>query len=681
MAGNIKDLIVRIMVDDADVEKFQKAGGKAFEFGNVVNAGAVAAAGGLALLGGAAVGATVAAAEVEAANDRLAASLGLTESQASAMADATQAVYANAFGDSLESVQAATAGIITSIEGMRDATAEDIQSVTEKVVTLADGFELEADRISQVVGQMLSSGLVESADEGLDLLTVALQKVPAAVRGDILDAVDEYGPFFEGIGLSGEAAMTALVNASERGMYGIDKTGDAVKEFSIRATDMSTASVAAYEAAGLSAEDMAAKVLAGGDAAHQGFLQVVNGLLEIEDPVLQANSAIALFGTPLEDLGVNEIPQFLSGLAGVKGGLGEVAGAAQSMADTASGNVATSWEGIQRTFEATAITLGESFLPIATDVLGVIGDFAAWASENTELITVLGGIAAVLAGGILLVAAGMKVFAVAQAIQTAAQWASNAAWLASPITWIIIAIIAAIALLVAAGIWLYENWDEVTKWLGEAWENVAAWFQSVGDGIAAWWNDLWTGIAQWVVDTFGPMIQFVMERFEMFQLGLRIIGDAIAKWWNDLWSGIGSFFGTIWDGLQDIVRGAWNGIVGWIESGVNNAINLINGIIRGINNVGGAVGIHLNLIPNVNIPRLATGGITLGPQLAVVGDNRSGREAVLPLDDPRSAAMLRDAIGGGGGPLKIDPASIDQLARAVAGYVRLKGRDGGEAFA
>ena len=173
----------------------------------------------------------------------------------------------------------------------------------------------------------------------------------------------------------------------------------------------------------------------------------------------------------------------------------------------------------------------------------------------------------------------------------------------------------------------------------------------------------------------------VMERFEMFQLGLRIIGDAIAKWWNDLWSGIGSFFGTIWDGLQDIVRGAWNGIVGWIESGVNNAINLINGIIRGINNVGGAVGIHLNLIPNVNIPRLATGGITLGPQLAVVGDNRSGREAVVPLDDPRSAAMLRDAMGGSNA---IDQATLDRtvekLIRGLGNEIKRQLRDGGVVF-
>ena len=75
---------------------------------------------------------------------------------------------------------------------------------------------IEADRISQVVGQMLSTGLASSAEEGLDLITAALQKVPAAVREDILDATDEYGPFFAQIGMSGDDAMNALVEAEDR---------------------------------------------------------------------------------------------------------------------------------------------------------------------------------------------------------------------------------------------------------------------------------------------------------------------------------------------------------------------------------------------------------------------------------------------------------------------------------
>ncbi len=46
-----------------------------------------------------------------------------------------------------------------------------------------------------------------------------------------------------------------------------------------------------------------------------------------------------------------------------------------------------------------------------------------------------------------------------------------------------------------------------------------------------------------------------------------------------------------------------------------------------------------------NIPMLAQGGIAIGPQLAVVGDNRSGREAIIPLE---KLPGLMQKMGGAG---------------------------------
>lgn len=46
-----------------------------------------------------------------------------------------------------------------------------------------------------------------------------------------------------------------------------------------------------------------------------------------------------------------------------------------------------------------------------------------------------------------------------------------------------------------------------------------------------------------------------------------------------------------------------------------------------------------------SIPKLAQGGIAVGPQLAVVGDNRSGREAIIPLE---KLPGLMNKMGGSG---------------------------------
>lgn len=497
------------------------------------------------------------AVDVEAVNDRLAAQLGLTEEEARRAGEAAAGAYGNAFGESREAVQEATAGVISSIRGMREASVDELQGITEKVLTLSDGFKIEADRISQVVGQMLSTGLAASAEEGLDLLTASLQKVPAAVREDVLDAVDEYGGFFAQIGLSGEEAMGALVAASEKGMFGIDKTGDALKEFTIRATDMSTSSVAAYEALGLSADDMAAKILAGGDAGAEGFQQIVDGLLSMEDPVARSQAAIALFGTPLEDLGTNEIPAFLQGLSDMSGGLGEFEGAAQSMADTAGDNVATKWEEVRRTFENVVTTIAGQLLPAVMPLL-------EWAAQNPALLT-----AVAIAVGVL--AAAFGVLAVAQ-------WAVNTAMFASPLTWIILGIVALIAALVL----LVANWDAVVAWISEVWSGFVSWLQGVMEGLAAWWNEMWAGFGSWVQEVWSGFIGWISDTWSGFVAWLQSVGDGIASWWNGLWAGIGAWIQSVWQGFIGWVQGIASGFVSFLMSAFSGYVSFWAGIWNGV---------------------------------------------------------------------------------------------------
>lgn len=512
-------------------------------------AGATAAVAVAAAFGAALVNAV----NIDAANDKIAAQLGLTEEESAKAGEAAAGAYTNAFGESMEAVQGATAGVIGSIKGMREASVAEIQGITEKVLTLSDGFEMEADRISQVVGQMISTGLVENAEQGLDLLTAALQKVPPAVREDIIDAVDEYGPFFAQIGMDGDAAMSALVAASEKGMYGIDKTGDALKEFTIRGTDMSATSVEAYEAMGLSAEEMSAALLAGGETGAEAFDMIVAGLLGIEDPVAQSQAALALFGTPLEDLGTNEIPGFLGSLQDIQGGLGDTAGAAQAMADTIGGNVSTQWTGLTRQFEGIMTTIAEGLLPVLEPLM-------AWLVDNPAAVE---GFALVL--GVLAVAfMGLSV----------ATWASNAAFLASPITWIVLGIVA----LVAALVWLISNWDEVVAWISEVWAGFISWITGVIDGFVAWWNEVWAGFASWITSVWEGFVGWITGIWEGFISWVTGIIDGFVAWWNGLWAAVGQTISDTWQGFVGFITGVWDGFVGWIMGVLSGFIVFWSGI-------------------------------------------------------------------------------------------------------
>lgn len=536
MAMDIGSLVAFLELDDSKFEKGAKdVGGKLP--GWMAAAGAVAAVAVAAAFSAAFVNAV----NIDAGNDKLAGQLALTEEESQRAGEAAAGAYANAFGDSMETVQGTTAGVISSIQGMREASVDELQGIVEKVQTLSDAFGIESDRISQVVGQMLSTGMASSAQEGVDLLTAVLQQVPSAVREDVLDAVDEYGPFFQQIGISGTDAMNMLVQASEKGMYGIDKTGDAVKEFGIRATDMSALTTGVYETLGLDAVDMSNKLLAGGETAKGAFDTIVDGLLGIQDPSARANAAIALFGTPLEDIGVNEIPTFLEALKGGDEGMGNFAGSAEKLASTMSGNVASSWEGIMRHVEMFATQIAAQLLPVLEAVF-------QWMSDNPTVVQALGVALGVLTAVVLGLAAAL--------------------WVASltPITLIIAAIIVGVTLLVAAITWLVLNWDAVWAWIAQTFEGFVGWFNGVMEGFVTWWNGMWEGFASWVVQVWEGFIGWIEGVWSGFVGWLQGVGDGLASWWNGLWAGIGAWIQSVWEGIVSWVNGVVSGFVAWLIS-------------------------------------------------------------------------------------------------------------------
>ncbi|WP_161804405.1 hypothetical protein [Microbacterium sp. GCS4] len=547
MAMDIGTLVGYLELDTSKFEESAKGAGAKMP-GWMAAAGALAATAAAAAFGAAFVNAV----NVEAGNQKVAAQLGLTEEESRRAGDAAAAAYKAGFGESMAGVQETTAGVISSIRGMREASVDELEGIVSGVQMLSDSFGIEADRISQVVGQMLSTGLASSAEEGLDLLTASLQRVPAAVREDVMDAVDEYGPFFAQIGLSGEEAMSALVTASEKGMYGIDKTGDAVKEFGLQMQDMAK-NGPVLEGLGLNAEEMAAKFLAGGDSSREAFQQIVDGLLGMQDPVAQSAAAVSLFGTPLEDLNTGEIPAFLQGLSDMEGGLGDVSGSMQAMSDTAGDSVAAKWDQVTRSFEGVVTTVAGQLLPALVPLLD-------WAAENPAL---LGA-----------VAAAVGAMAVAWGVYTVAQWAANAAILANPITWIVLAIGAVIAALVL----LVANWDAVVAWISEVWGGFVSWLTEVTEGIAAWWNELWAGFGAWVTSVWEGFVGFISDTWSNFVLGLQIIGDALAAWWNGLWSGVGQFISDVWNGFIGFVQGIFQGYVAWVMSVASGFVNGWNAV-------------------------------------------------------------------------------------------------------
>lgn len=443
--------------------------------------GAHGAAGKMALLAGA-VGSTAAAAallgeawgqnlDLSRGTAKATAQLNLTAEESERVGKVAGQLYAAGFGESASDMTAATASVVSSIGGMREASAEELAKMTGQMKGIADTFDMDVARVAQVTGQMVKAGLAKDAQEGADLLAATFQKVPENVREDVLDAVDEYAPFMEQLGIVGTSAMEVLATGAEKGMFGIDKAGDAVKEFTIRATDMSKSTSGAYDLIGISQKEMTDALLAGGDEANRAFNQIMEGLLGVEDPAAQAQAAIALFGTPLEDLNTGEIPQFLEGLYYSASNMDDVAGSAQGVADNVS-SVSDPMESLKRSL---AGTVSEGLQPF----VGPAQQIAEWAKENPGAMQAVVIVLGVLAGAL--------------GVAAVAQWVMNSAMLASPTTWIILGI----GLLIGALVLLVQNWDTVVKFLkgtfGPILRDVQAWFGDVGRKAGELWGGLVSG--------------------------------------------------------------------------------------------------------------------------------------------------------------------------------------------
>jgi phage-related minor tail protein len=289
--------------------------------------------------------------DISAANDKLAAQLNLGTQAADTAGKAAANIYKGNWGDSIEDVDDSIAAVGSSLLNLNKASSPEIENLTEKALNLASAFDIEVSRSVNSAGILIKTGLARDANQAYDLITAALQGVPKEVREDILDASDEYSTYFKGLGFTGAQAFQLLKNASAGGAIQIDKAGDAIKEFSIRSTDMSTLSVSAYKAIGLNAKTMSNDILAGGDKAKGAFDKIVTGLLNIKDPTTQSNTAISLFGTQFEDIGVKNIPAFLQGLKGLGGGLTDVDGAADRFGKTLNDNAKSNVDGLIRTLK------------------------------------------------------------------------------------------------------------------------------------------------------------------------------------------------------------------------------------------------------------------------------------------------------------------------------------------
>lgn len=412
----------------------------------------------------------------------MAANLGITPQLAAGYADVAADLYAQGWGASLEEVGGSVQSMLSELG---DLSKDELEELAPLLMGIAEQTGADMARLSDATSKLVITGLADNAVAAADIVAKAYQSFGESSGEDILDTITEYSGQFEKLGIDAETAMGMVKQAMDAGARNTDFVADALKEFSIRSVDGSKASMEAYDALGLSGEEMTKRLAAGGPGAAAAMQEVFDAINGVGDAATKEQLAVALFGTKAEDLGA--ALEAMNPRTAAEG-FGEFAGTAQDMAD-ASMSLDDMLNGLGRTLSLSIADTIRPMLPMLRDFMGVVTGVFGWLRDNPIVTTILLAIGAAIA------------------VMAAAQWAFNVAMLANPIVlWVTLALVA-IGALVAGIAWVWQNWGGIVAFFGETTTNVGGWFAGLWAGVTAGatnaWNAIIAGIQaaiQWVID-------------------------------------------------------------------------------------------------------------------------------------------------------------------------------------
>lgn len=231
-------------------------------------------------------------------------------------------------------------------------------------------------------------------------------------------------------------------------------------------------------------------------------------------------------------------------------------GTAENMANTTLDNLSGQWTILKSSLEGAAIAFGDLLMPLIRDLVGLLQKAVDWVNnlteEQKETIVRIAEVVAVV-GPILLILGKVvntiisvinivnKVKTVILALKPAIA-SLNAVLAANPIG----IIISAIAALVAAFIYLWNNCESFRQFWIDLWEGIKKVFKDVID---------------WIVNAFNDVVDFFKSIPEKLGEFFSSIGEWISNAFNEVITFFSELPGKIWDWLTE----TWESISEWFS--------------------------------------------------------------------------------------------------------------------
>lgn len=611
------------------LEKIEKAGEKIKTAGKGLSAAFTAPVVGIATAG------SKYFSDLSTAQSQVQAAFGLTKKEAENLNQSIENVFTSGMVTSIDESKTAVMELANQFPELRNASAETITDMTKKFLAIETTLGSDMTETMRGVNSLMEQyGL--SGEEAMDLIAKAGQN-GLDKTDELGDNLAEYVTNFKDAGYSAEDMFAILETGLDSGAYNLDKVNDLVKEFGNRLVGGDVQS--AVENLGGNFVNLYKQIQDGNLSSKDAFQLLAGEINNLSSDQEKAAAIAAIFGSQGEDAGIKVVESMgkaSDALLENKQAYEDATGAAKEMTNGVEESV--TYQSAMNELLSAAGVVGEQLAPTILGVAKAVKEAAQWfkgLDENTQnTIMTIAGIAAVV--GPLLVVLGSVAGSITKIASAASGffgvWMKGAEML-SLSGGAFTLVVAGIALLIAGLILAYNKVEWFRNGVNAAFQGVSdiavEVFNYVGGFISGVFEGVWTNISN-VFEAgkriFTGFIDFITGVFT---------GD-----WERAWNGIVNIFGGIFDGIVAIAK-----------MPLNNMIGLINGFIRGINNikvpkwVPGMGGKSFSI---GELPYLANGGHVLNGQ-AIVGEagpelltNKNGKTTVTPLSD----AEKREGISG-----------------------------------
>ena len=328
----------------------------------------------------------------------------------------------------------------------------------------------------------------------------------------------------------------------QSGVYNLDYLNDVMKEFQIRVKDGSKTTSDAFAELSNETQKVWKDFLDGKATVADVAYAVVGELKSMDDQVMANQVGVSLFGTKWEDLESKAMYAMLGSKEAMEG----FEGATQKASDAVEQTFGQRWESFTRT--------AASSLELSPFVQQMILIFGALAVAIGPALIIFGQIVSALGALIPLFTSGGAAATVFEAVISA---------LSGPIG----IVVAAITGLIAIGVALYKNWDEVSAFLKGIWEGIkeaaTIVFSAISDYLITKWEEVKT-ITEVVWNGISTFFSTVWEGIKnIFNTVVEIIKQTMEIYWNSMgegirlvWDGIKQYFEAVWELIKNVFLGA-----------------------------------------------------------------------------------------------------------------------------